>query len=157
MASDGAKKPNKNNKAPDGKMTFSTIAMVVGILLVLFGLWHLTKPFLGTLFSDIWQVVSLVFSILWPILIIAGGVCLMLIARKGNLSLPTDRKLYRSIRNKKIGGVCGGIAEYLGVDAAVVRVITIVLAILCIYVIIPLYILFWIIIEPDTKNYNNWV
>ncbi|MCL2807528.1 MAG: PspC domain-containing protein [Coriobacteriia bacterium] len=71
--------------------------------------------------------------------------------------MPTDRKLYRSVRNKKISGVCGGIGEYLNADAAVVRVITIVLAILCWYVIVPLYILFWIIIEPDTRNYNTWV
>ncbi|MDR2035800.1 MAG: PspC domain-containing protein [Coriobacteriales bacterium] len=157
MTSNETNRPDKNNRPPDGKVSFSTLALAVGILLVLFGLWQLAQRFLGTWFSEIWHVVSLAINIAWPLVIIAGGVSLMLVARKGNLSLPTDRKLFRSIRNKKVGGVCGGIAEYLGADPAVVRVIAIVLAILCWYVIIPLYLLFWIIIESDSKNYNNWV
>lgn len=157
MANNGTKKPDKNGRAADNKMTVSTIALVVGILLVLFGVWRLAERFLGIWFADIWQIISLVFSIVWPLLIIAGGVFLMLIARQGKLSLPTERKLYRSTRNKKIGGVGGGIAEYLGTDPAIVRAVTIVLAILCWYVILPLYVLFWIIIEPDPHNYNNWV
>lgn len=37
------------------------------------------------------------------------------------------RKLYRSSTNKKIAGVCGGLAEYFGIDATVIRVIFIIL------------------------------
>lgn len=33
------------------------------------------------------------------------------------------KKLYRSRFNKKVCGVCGGIAEYFGIDSTVVRVI----------------------------------
>jgi len=36
----------------------------------------------------------------------------------------SKRKLYKSRKNKMIGGVCGGIAEYLNVDPTIVRVIT---------------------------------
>jgi len=157
MAGDGAKKPNKNSRPPTGKVSFSTVALAVGVLMVLFGLWQLAERFLGPWLHGIWQVISLVISIVWPLLIIASGVGLMILARKGNLSLPVDRKLYRSLRNKKIGGICGGVGEYLGVDPVVVRIITIVLAIPFWYFIPPLYLLFWIFIEPDTKNYNNWV
>lgn len=156
MSQGQEKKPNKNNQ-PSGKLSVSTIAMTIGILLVLFGVWQLAERLLGTWFADIWGIVSLVIRIVWPLVIIAGGIALIVVASKGNLSLPIDRKLYRSVRNKKIGGVCGGIAEYLSADPAVIRVVTIVLAILCWYVIVPLYIFFWIIVEPDTKNYNNWV
>lgn len=153
---DGGSKNSRNNR-PDGKLNVATIAMAIGILLVLFGLWQLAEKLLGTWYAEIWIVISTVLSILWPLVIIAGGIVLVVAARNGKLDIPADRKLNRSIRNKKIAGVCGGIAEYLGVDAAVVRVVTIVLAILCWYVIVPLYILFWIIIEPDTKNYSSWV
>ena len=153
----GKSADKSGNRTVDGKLTFTTIAMAVGILLVVFGLWQLAERFLGTWYEDIWIVVSTAISIAWPIVIIIGGVALMLVARKGNLDLPMDKKLYRSVRNKKIGGVCGGIAEYLGADPAIVRVVTIILGILCWYVITPLYLLSWIIIEPDTKNYNNWV
>ena len=37
------------------------------------------------------------------------------------------KKLYRSTRDKKIAGVCGGIAEYLDVDSTIVRLIAIAL------------------------------
>ncbi len=39
------------------------------------------------------------------------------------------RKLYRSSSNKKICGVCGGIGNYLNVDANLVRILLVVLAI----------------------------
>jgi phage shock protein C len=34
---------------------------------------------------------------------------------------PRTKNLYKSNTNCKIAGVCGGIAEYLGIDATVVR------------------------------------
>ena len=34
-----------------------------------------------------------------------------------------EKKLYRSVNDKKIAGVCGGLAKYLNVDPTVVRVI----------------------------------
>lgn len=33
------------------------------------------------------------------------------------------RKLYRSKKDRKIAGVCGGIAEYFNIDATLVRII----------------------------------
>ena len=34
-----------------------------------------------------------------------------------------QKKLYRSINDKKLAGVCGGLAQYLGMDATIIRVI----------------------------------
>lgn len=34
-----------------------------------------------------------------------------------------EKKLYLSSADKKIAGVCGGIAEYFGVDSTVVRLL----------------------------------
>ena len=36
---------------------------------------------------------------------------------------PTSRRLRRSASDKKLGGVCAGVAEYLGIDPTIVRVI----------------------------------
>ena len=33
------------------------------------------------------------------------------------------RKLYKSSKNKKLAGVCGGLAEYLNIDVTVVRLL----------------------------------
>ena len=35
----------------------------------------------------------------------------------------TDKKLYRSESDKKLAGVCGGLADYLGVDVTIIRLI----------------------------------
>ncbi|MBQ6104776.1 MAG: PspC domain-containing protein [Lachnospiraceae bacterium] len=37
------------------------------------------------------------------------------------------RKLYKSRSDRKICGVCGGIAEYLGIDSFIVRLATVLL------------------------------
>lgn len=33
-----------------------------------------------------------------------------------------EKKLYRSVSERKICGVCGGVAEYFGIDPTLVRV-----------------------------------
>ncbi len=40
---------------------------------------------------------------------------------------PPARRLVRSRSNRRIAGVCGGIAEYAGIDATVVRLLMVVL------------------------------
>lgn len=37
------------------------------------------------------------------------------------------KKLYRSNLDKKIGGVCGGIAEYFDVDSSLIRILAVIL------------------------------
>ena len=37
------------------------------------------------------------------------------------------RRLYRSRRDRKILGVCGGIAEYFGIDSTLVRLVLVLL------------------------------
>ena len=33
------------------------------------------------------------------------------------------RKLYKSNEDKKVAGVCGGLAEYLNIDSTIIRII----------------------------------
>ena len=40
------------------------------------------------------------------------------------------KKLYLSTKNKKLGGVCGGVAEYLNCDPTIVRIAFVNLALL---------------------------
>ncbi len=41
-----------------------------------------------------------------------------------------EKKLFRSSANKKLCGVCGGLAEYLGMDATVMRILWVLFALL---------------------------
>ncbi|MCX7984779.1 MAG: PspC domain-containing protein [Bacteroidetes bacterium] len=44
--------------------------------------------------------------------------------------MPDSKKLYRSKSNKVIAGVCGGLAEFIGVDPAFVRILWVLLTLL---------------------------
>ena len=48
---------------------------------------------------------------------------------KGEIKM-TDKKLYRSQTDKKLGGVCGGIAEYFGIDSTLVRLLLVLFCIM---------------------------
>ena len=39
-----------------------------------------------------------------------------------------EKKLYKSVKDRKIAGVCGGIAEYLNIDSNVIRIIWVIFA-----------------------------
>ena len=63
-----------------------------------------------------------------------------------------EKKLYRSRRNRIIGGVCGGLAEYLGVDPTVVRVIM-ALATFVGGMSILVYLIMWLLIPEERVYY----
>lgn len=56
-------------------------------------------------------------------------------------------KLYLSNTDKKIGGVCGGIAEYFNTDSTIVRIIAVILGLCSIGILI--YLAAWIIMPRD--------
>jgi phage shock protein C len=57
------------------------------------------------------------------------------------------KKLTRSVRQKMIGGVCGGIAEYFDVDVSLVRLAFVGIGILsAIFPMAIFYIIAWIVI-----------
>lgn len=61
---------------------------------------------------------------------------------------PKPRRLYRSRKNRSIGGVCGGLAEYLDVDDSLFRLVTLLLMVfggLSIWI----YIILWLIIPEE--------
>ncbi len=56
-----------------------------------------------------------------------------------------EKHLYRSRRNRILGGVCGGIAEYFGLDPTLVRIITVLLMLLPGIGVLT-YVILWIVI-----------
>ena len=62
-----------------------------------------------------------------------------------------DKKLYRSKKDQIIGGVCGGIAEYFGIDSTLVRLAFVLFALIEGAGIIA-YIIAWIIIPERPEG-----
>jgi phage shock protein PspC (stress-responsive transcriptional regulator) len=61
-------------------------------------------------------------------------------------TFPMNRRLYRSRRDSVIGGVAGGVAEYLDVDPSIVRIIWAILAIVTGGVFVLIYIVMWVVV-----------
>lgn len=59
-----------------------------------------------------------------------------------------SKKLYRSVREKMLGGVCGGLAEYFDIDPTIVRVLFVVSLLFGGAGIIA-YIILWIIVPEE--------
>ena len=57
----------------------------------------------------------------------------------------TARRFYRSRRDSKLGGVCGGLAAYFDVDPPLVRVAWVVLTIASIGVGVLAYLILWLV------------
>jgi phage shock protein C len=64
-----------------------------------------------------------------------------------------NKRLYRSRKDKMIGGVCAGIAHYFDIDPTIVRLLAVVLLLAGGTAIIA-YIIAWIIVpeEPESAN-----
>lgn len=66
------------------------------------------------------------------------------------------RKLYLSDTNKKIGGVCGGVGEYFGIDPTIVRLLWF-LSIFLSGAGLLAYFIAWIVMPRHGCNErNNW-
>ncbi len=62
-----------------------------------------------------------------------------------------EKRLYRSRKDRLLGGVCGGIAEYFGVDPALVRIIAVLLIVAGGGAILA-YVLAWFLIPEEPKG-----
>ncbi|MFH0956598.1 MAG: PspC domain-containing protein [Candidatus Aenigmatarchaeota archaeon] len=67
---------------------------------------------------------------------------------------PVPGRLYRSGKERILGGVCGGIAEHLGIDPVVVRLLWIAASLAWGFGIV-LYIICWIVIPRNPKDKWN--
>lgn len=61
------------------------------------------------------------------------------------------KRLTRSTTDKWLAGVCGGIAEYFGLDVAILRIVYVVLTTCTAFCGVLVYILLWICMPKETK------
>jgi len=64
------------------------------------------------------------------------------------------KRLYRSGKNKYLGGVCGGLAQYFNLDPTLIRILWVIIVFFPPGLGVILYILFWIFV-PRNPN-QSW-
>ncbi|MBD9111806.1 PspC domain-containing protein [Bacteroides nordii] len=69
--------------------------------------------------------------------------------------MSNERKLTRSRSDRMLAGVCGGLAQFFGLDASLVRIVYAILTIFTAFAGVPVYILMWIIIPEEKNRYSN--
>ncbi len=52
-----------------------------------------------------------------------GYFCYQMIVSNKNGGMKTTGRIHKSVKDKKIAGVCGGIAEYLNADPTIIRLV----------------------------------
>jgi phage shock protein C len=65
-----------------------------------------------------------------------------------------EKKLQRDEYNKKVAGVCAGLAEYLSIDVTLVRVIFVLSLLLHGCGLVP-YIILWVVMPKKVYGFNN--
>ncbi|MGH3357120.1 MAG: PspC domain-containing protein [Nocardioidaceae bacterium] len=68
--------------------------------------------------------------------------------RPGPAQTP-QKRLVRSRDDRMLGGVCGGVAEYLGIDSTLVRILVVVGTVLGFGSLVLAYIIGWVLIPDD--------
>ena len=66
----------------------------------------------------------------------------------------SKKKLYKSRKNKMLGGVCGGLAEYLNMDPTIVRIIA---GVLCLIkgLGVLIYLIMCIVMPYDDEDFSE--
>lgn len=105
-----------------------------------------------TLIRLAWIIFSIVPGLLLGgVLVYAVCWILLPIATPGERHLYRGPQLTRSVIDRQLAGVCGGVAEYLGLDPTVVRIVSVVLAIYPGAIIggAIAYLIGWMVIPPS--------
>lgn len=110
-------------------------AVVAGVLLIVFGLWRFLAILVpAELWDRVAHAVHTVMSFAWPVGLIVAGAYILWAAKTGRLAGfaagHQGRTFTRSRDDKRLFGVCGGIAYYFGVDSTIVRILAVLLLII---------------------------
>jgi phage shock protein C len=99
------------------------ILLIVGILVIVIGFMALGNT-LGVFPPFVWTVLAMAGRSLGPLIVIALGVFVVLLANRTGAAprMPAPgTRLVRSRDDRMVAGVAAGMAEYLGIDPLLVR------------------------------------
>jgi phage shock protein PspC (stress-responsive transcriptional regulator) len=103
--------------------------VLLGIGLVVLGVWLLMGRFFGWLVEPLIFIAGMIARVGWPLVLIALGILLVLRARGGGWTPPSGR-IVRPRADRMISGVLAGLARWLGVRPMPVRALYVIFTIL---------------------------
>lgn len=102
--------------------TGKNAALIGGIALIAVGVWFLTRGALLPWLEPLREAWDRVHQIGWPAAVIIAGVALVALSSRSGFKAPAPgTRLYRSRTKKMLGGVMGGLSDYLDVDVTWLR------------------------------------
>jgi phage shock protein C len=69
-------------------------------------------------------------------------------------SVNVPRRLARRTDDRMLGGVCAGLADHLGLDVTLVRLLTVLITVLGFGSVIIAYLVAWVIVPKDVDVYS---
>ena len=138
-----------------GKHTKPQIAaFIAGLVLVIFGLWGFCEAIVPTwVLGVLANVIYATWSVLLPLVLLAAGIYLLWGVKKdkftGFIHGTPARPLRRSRTDRRLLGICGGIAYYFGIDSTVIRVISVILLLLLPFSVVLAYLLLAVLIPQE--------
>lgn len=131
------------------------IFKILGELGLLHGLSHVLYPirmFLNLIMDAFSGVFGFIFRNLFIIALIFIG---YLLIKSSNRPTRNDyeHRLYRNLDDRKLFGVCSGIADYLNLDATIVRVIAILLGLSSFGLVFWIYIILALVLPGAHLGY----
>ena len=115
---------------------------------------------LGNFWSPFGVIIRTALRFFWPLVLIGIGGFVVYLATTGAFSRrqPPEftfttpqpgTRLYRCRSDRVIAGVCGGLANYLGMDPTIVRIIAVALLLLGVGSLGVAYIVAWLVIPEE--------
>lgn len=62
------------------------------------------------------------------------------------------KNLYRSTSNRKLSGVLGGLSDYLGMDASLLRILFVIVGVFTAFLPLAIVYLAWIFLVPEESE-----
>lgn len=132
--------------SPDGGRSFD-VGRAVGLLLIVAGFVLVFRRLDVPVFSGpsfgFWSP-----GLFVPVLLFVVGVFLVWPRTREAIGISSQRRAYRSVTNRVLAGVCGGLAEQFGWDASLIRVLWVFLTMLTSGLFLVAYVLL-IIVMPE--------
>ena len=151
-----AERTEPTETIPRGKQKSSTAGLVIGVIVTIVGLSLLLNVHIFSPFGSIWHSFG---RLSLPLILILVGGALLLETGSKKAGIPRDQgaematggRLARSLKDRKISGVCGGIGEHFGVDPTLVRIAFVLLAIASLGLSVILYFILAFVLPRDSQ------